>query len=138
MAFSAPSDDIELMRPPEGTAFSFNASSAITAGQVVKVDGDGTVTPSDTNGEEVIGVAAQTVSSGDELMVLGSGARVRFTAAEGIAANDKLTSATGTNNGEVGTAGTTGDFIVGYALDGTAASQGDTFRGVIDLGGEVN
>lgn len=138
MVFSEPSEDIEKMRPPLGTAFSFTAGAAITAGQVVKLTGDQTVQPADTNGEAAIGVAAQTVASGDELNVLGTGARVLFTAGESISAQDELTPATGTNNGEVGTASATGDNIVGYALDGSASSQGDTFVGVVDLGGQVN
>lgn len=138
MAFSEPNNDIEVMRPPEGAAYSFTASAAITAGQVVKLDGDLSVTPADSNGEVAIGVATQTVASGDQVYVAGNGARVRYTAGEAISANDPLTVNAGTNNGEVGTANSTGDHIVGYALDGTAASQGDTFEGIVDVGGEVN
>lgn len=138
MAFSEVTGTIEKQAPPPGAAYSFSASAAITAGQVVKLDGDQSVTPADTNGEAVIGVATQTVSSGDQVQVLGTGARVVFTASEGISAQDPLAVGTGTNNGEVQTANTSGDTIIGYALDGSAGSQGDTFVGVIDLGGDVN
>jgi len=137
MAFTAPSEDIEKMRPPEGEAHSFTASAAITRGQVVKLDGDQSVTPANANGEATIGVAAQTVASGDELMVIGNGGRVLYTAAESVSAGDPLTPGTSTNNGEVQTANTTGDTVIGYALE-SASSQGTTFVGVVDRGGNIN
>jgi len=137
MAFSEPTDDVEKMRPPKGEALSLNASNAVTGGQVVKVDGDQTCTPADTAGETAIGVATQTVASGDELTVIGNGARVLFTAAGAVSGGDKLTVDATTNNGEVNTANTTGDTIIGYALE-SAGAQGDTFVGVVDRGGEVN
>lgn len=137
MAFTEVTDDIELMRPPEGTALSFNADEDVLAGQVVKIGSDNGVEPSDTDGEAVIGVAAQGVSSGDQVMVLGPGARVRFTAGESITAGDRLAShgATG-EEGQVATAAT-GDEVIGVALEG-ASAQGDTFAGVVETGGQVN
>jgi len=137
MAFEAPFNDIEIMRPSEGEAPSFNADAAITAGQVVKLTGDGSVSPADTAGEQAYGVALQSVASGDEVAVVGSSARVRFTAGSSVSAGDFLTVDPSTNNGEVGTAGTTGDYIIGVAHE-SAGSQGDTFVGVIDRGGQVN
>lgn len=140
MAFTNPNNDIELMRPPEGTAYSFTADEDIIAGQVVKLGSDNGVEPSNSDGEQVVGVAAQTVSSGDQVLVLGPGARVRFTAADGTpAANGLLTSGGGAtgDEGEVKDASTTGDWIIGQAHEG-ASSQGDTFVGTVLVGGQVN
>lgn len=137
MAFSEPNNDIEIMRPPEGSAYSFSAGSAVTAGQVVKLTGDEQVAPVDTGGEGAIGVATQTVSSGDDVNVIGTGARVRLVAGGSISVNDLLTPSTGTNNGEVGTASTSGDETIGTALT-SAASQGDVIKAVIEVGGEIN
>lgn len=138
MAFSEVLDDIEVMRPPEGTAYSFNADEDILRGQVVKIGSDGGVEPSDTDGEQVIGIATQSVSSGDQLTVIGTGARVRFTGgAAGISAGDFLTSHGGTGEeGEVTTADATGDWIIGVAHEG--AGDGDTFVGTVAVSGQVN
>lgn len=139
MAFTEVTEDIEIQAPPPGGALALNADEDVIAGQVVKVGSDNSCEPSDTDGEEAIGVAAQTVSSGDQVMVLTNGARVRYTAGTStVSAGDKLTShgATG-EEGQVDTASATGDFIVGHALEGVGSS-GDTFVGVVDLGGEVN
>ena len=135
MAFESPFEDIEKMRPPEGEALSFTADAAVEAGQVVKLTGDAEVSPSDTDGEETIGVATQSVSAGDTVMVVGNGGRALFTAGDAnVSANDPVTShgATG-EEGQVTEADTDGDFIIGYALE-AAGSQGDTFRGVVDRG----
>jgi len=138
MAYSAPSEDIEKMRPPEGTALSLTAGTGgVEAGQLVKITGNLEASPSDTDGEDAVGVSAQSVADGDEAMVLGSGARVLFTAGESISAGDGLASHGGTGEeGQVATAAT-GDTVVGYALEG-ASAQGDTFVGVVDTGGQVN
>jgi hypothetical protein len=137
MAFTEVTNDIELMRPPEGTAYSFNADEDVIAGQAVKVGSDNGVEPSDTDGEQTIGVAAQTVSSGDTVMVLGAGARVRFTAGASVSAGDYLTSHGGTGEeGEVTTGDATGDYLVGLAHEG--AGDGDTFVGTVVVGGQVN
>ena len=139
MAYTEPSDDIEKMRPSEGEALSLTAGSGgVQAGQVVKLSGDTEASPSDADGETVIGVSAQTVAEGDEAMVLGNSARVLFTAGASVSAGDALASYGGTGEeGQVATADATGDYIVGYALEG-AGSQGDTFVGVVDRGGQVN
>jgi len=138
MAFQSPTEDIEKMRPPEGTALSLTAGTGgVKAGQLVKVTGNTEASPSDSDGEAVVGVSAQSVADGDEAMVLGSGARVLLTAGESISAGDELASHGGTGEeGQVATAAT-GDYVVGYALE-AAGSQGDTFVGVIDTGGQVN
>jgi len=138
MAYTEPSEDIEKMRPSEGEALSLTAGvGGVQAGQVVKLSGDTEASPSDTDGETAIGVAAQTVAEGDECMVLGNSARVLFTAGASVSAGDALTShgATG-EEGQVATADGTGDYIVGYALEGAGA--GGTLVGVVDRGGQVN
>jgi hypothetical protein len=137
MVFEAPQQDIEKMRPSEGEALSFTAGEDVTAGQVVKLTGDLSVAPADTGGEQAIGVATQTRASGEPIMVDGNSARVLFTAAGSISAGDALTVDATTEEGEVGTASTTGDRIIGYALE-SAGSEGETLRGVVDRGGEVN
>lgn len=136
MVFSEVTNDIEIMRPPEGTAYAFTADEAITAGQVVKVGSDNGVEPSDTDGEQAIGVAAQTVSSGDQVMVLGEGARVRFSAGGSVTAGTQLAShgATG-EEGEVADAAT-GDYAIGVAHE--SAADGETLIGTVVLGGQVN
>lgn len=136
MAFSEVTNDIEVMRPPEGTAYSFNADEDVIAGQVVKVGSDNGVEPSDTDGEQCIGVAAQTVSSGDQVMVLGAGARVRFSAGGSVSVGTQVAShgATG-EEGEVADAAT-GDFAIGIAHE--TGSDGNTFIGTVVAGGQVN
>jgi hypothetical protein len=137
MAFTEVTNDIELMRPPEGTAHSFNADEDVIAGQVVKNGSDNSVEPSDTDGEQTAGIATQTVSSGDTVMVVGNGGRVRFTAGASVSAGDYLTSHGGTGEeGEVTTADATGDYIIGKAHE--SAGDGDTFVGEVVLGGQVN
>lgn len=139
MAFTEVTNDVEKMRPPEGTAYSFNADEDVIAGQVLKLGSDNGVEPSDTDGENCIGVTAQTVSSGDEVMVLGPGARVLFTAGTTpISAGQLLASDGGTSEeGEVARADGSGDFIIGVAHEG-ASAQGDTFVGTVHNGGQVN
>lgn len=136
MAFSATTDDIEIQAPPKGTAYSFEASADILAGQVVAISGDNQVAPSSTDGETVVGVATQSVSSGDDVMVVGNGGRVRVTAGESISAGDLLAShgATG-DDGTVAT-GATGDYVLGFAHEG--ASSGETLVATVDTGGQVN
>jgi hypothetical protein len=136
MAFSELLNDVELMRPPEGTAYSFTADEDVLAGQVVKISSDNSVAPSDTDGEQVIGVSAQSVAAGDTVMVLGDGARVRLTAGAAVAAGEQVTSlgATG-EEGEVGS-GTGSDNSVGVAHE-AAGAQGDRFVATVLTGGRV-
>jgi hypothetical protein len=136
MAFSEPEEDIveygENLLP-------FNADEEVLRGQVVKIGSDVSVEPSDTDGEVTHGVAVQGVASGDQVTVAMSGCEVEATAGTGtISAGDALTSHGGNGEeGQVDTAGATGDSIIGYALEGSS-SQGDLVRMYIDAGGEVN
>lgn len=136
MAFTEPSQDIEVMPGPEGTAYSFNADQDVIAGQVVKVGSDNGVEPSDTDGEQPIGIATQTRSAGDQVQVAGPGTRVRFTAGGAVTFGTQVAShgATG-EEGEVADAAT-GDYVVGIAHE--SGTDGNTFIGTVVLGGQVN
>jgi predicted RNA-binding protein with EMAP domain len=137
MAFTEPTQGIV----EEGDRLvPYTANEDVIRGQVVKVAGaDNAVQPSDTDGENTIGVATQTVSAGDQVTVALPGCEVEFTAGTGtISRGDFVTShgATG-NEGEVDSASATGDNIVGLVTEGSS-SQGDLIRGQVVLAGEVN
>ena len=136
MAYSPILNDIELMRPPEGTAYSFTADEDVLAGQAVKISSDNSVAPSDTDGEQVIGVCAQSVAAGDTVMVLGDGARVRMRAGAAVTAGVQVAShgASG-EEGEVADAASA-DHSVAIAHEG--ASGGDTFVGTVATAGGKN
>ena len=137
MAFSAPLEDIEKMRPPEGEVHTLTADVAVEAGQVVKLTGNQTASPSDTDGENAFAVATQSVASGDTFTALGTGAKVLFTAGDAIGAGEPLASHGGTGDeGTVAVADATGDNIIGYATE--SATSGDVLVGTVNRGGEVN
>lgn len=135
MVFTAPTTDIV----EEGDDLSsFVANEDVLRGQVVKLAGEDLgVQPSDTDGEDVIGVAVQTKSAGEQVAVAMPGTEVRFTAGEAISRGDLLVShgATG-EEGQVATAAT-GDKVVGVAYE-AAAAQGDLVHGRVEFGGQVN
>jgi len=137
MAFSEPGQDIELLdQRTNAAAYSFNAGVDVVAGQVVKLTGDNTVAPSDTDGEQCVGVATQTRSSGDQVQVAGPGTRVRFSAGGSVSVNTQVASHGGTGEeGEVADAAT-GDYAIGQAFEG--AADGETFVGMVTVGGQVN
>jgi len=136
MAFTEDTGDVLI----EGdNVHSFNAGEAVLRGQVVKIGSANGVQPSDTDGEVTHGVALQSVSAGDQVAVAGPGCVVKVQAGTGtVAAGDALTShgATG-EEGQVDTAGATGDSIIGYAHTAGGA-QGDLVEMEVDRGGEVN
>lgn len=99
----------------------FEAAEDVTQGQLVKLDTNNTgrtVEPSDTDGEQGIGYALYTRSSGQEVPVAMEGAIVRAVSSTGtIASGDYVASHGGTGDeGELDTAAS-GDAIVGYALE---------------------
>jgi len=138
MVYTAPLEDVERQAPSPGEALGFTADAAIEAGQLVTLTGNESVSPSTTDGEVCIGVATQSVAAGDEVMVIGGSGRGLVTGgAAGISSGDPLASYGGTgDDGTVTTASTTGDYIVGYALESGGA--GDRLVAVVDRGGEVN
>lgn len=137
MAFTEVTNDIEKIGPDKGGARGFTAGEDVIAGQVVKLNSDDSVQPSDTDGEETYGVVTQTVSSGDEVQVAGPGTVVRFTAGEAVSTG-VITSDGGTGEeGQVADADTTGDHVLGIAFQ-SAGGQGDTLLGIVLPGGQIN
>jgi len=137
MAFTAPTDDV---LESGDNIRSFVANEDVIRGQVVIIGGEDLgVKPSATDGEQAIGVALQTVSSGDQVAVAMDGCEVKFTAgASGVSRGDKVTShGSSGEEGQVNTADATGDWVVGDVYEG-AGSQGDALLGSIDLQGQVN
>lgn len=123
MAFSQIQDDIEKLSPRGAGIIGMTAEEDVIAGQVVKLGAaSNSVEPSDTDGEEVFGVATQTVSAGDSVAVAGPGtiANVRANGATspGAIASDGATG----EEGEVAAAAT-GDETVGILLDDLGAGE---------------
>lgn len=118
-------------------AQAYVAAAAIKQGQVVKADGSNSdeVTPSDTDGEVVIGVAAYDAAAGDVVLVLEEGGRARLTSGSGtISAGDPLTSYGGTGeNGEVDTA-SAGDYVLGRAVRDDAGTNDDVLAQLSHIG----
>jgi len=137
MAYSEITEDIEKVDAARGGVLSMEAGEDVIAGQVVKAGGDNTVQPTDTDGENVIGVATQNVSAGDAVTVLSNSTVARVRAGASVSANDPVTAhgATG-EEGEVATADATGDFILGVATE--SIGNGNVGQIIVDLGGEVN
>jgi hypothetical protein len=136
MAFTEPTEDIVEY----GDALSpFVVDSDVTRGQVVKISGtDNQIAPSDTDGEDCLGVAVQTVASGGTCTVALPGCEVNFSATgSGVDRGEFLTSDGGSgNSGEVDSADASNDSVIGYSYEG-ASSSGDLVRGLVTAGGEV-
>jgi hypothetical protein len=106
---------------------SYDAENAVSQGQVVKQgSNEDQVTPSDTDGEKVIGVALYDASSGDIVDVVREANGVRLTSGSGsISADDALASHGGSGeNGEVDSAAA-GDYILGTAKRADEGSNDD-------------
>lgn len=118
MAFRTFSEPILVEPARAGAATrSYTADESIKQGQVVKEGPTGEqVSPSDSDGERVIGVALFDASEGEEVTVAVSGTVARLTSGTGsISAGDPIAShgASG-EEGEVDTAAS-GDYIMGRA-----------------------
>ena len=124
MAFDQITDDIEQADARHGGKVGFTAGADIIAGQAVTLSGNNEVSPSDTDGEEVIGIATQSVSNGDTVDVNGISTVSNARVSTAVDAGDPLTSngATG-EEGELAEADTDGDHVVGYALEGIGAGD---------------
>lgn len=116
-----------------GSAFTLNASAAITGGQVVAISGSGTVAPAGATSGAVVGVAAFDAASGADVLVY-TGFIVHESIASGtVTAGDQIASAA---TGQVATlapaaAATAADInnaraILGVAL--TTATTGNKVR----------
>lgn len=86
-----------------------HANGSISAGDAVKLDGEKSVVVVDTSGEDWLGVAMYSASSGEAVAVALVGAVVRVNCnGSSVSAGDLLTPE-GATNGRLDTAGTTGD-----------------------------
>lgn len=138
MAFSEITDDVEKLSPRGAGIIGMTAEEDVIAGQVVILgSADNSVEPSDTDGEEVFGVATQTVSSGDSVAVAGPGtiANVRASASAGpgaVASNG----ASG-EEGEVVDAAT-GDETAGILLESPGAGEIGQMFVLPGAGAQVN
>lgn len=127
MAFQAPNSDLVEYGD---NLIGFNAEEDVIRGQAVKVDADMGVEPSDADGENVIGMATQTKSSGSQVTVALSGCIVRLTAGAAVTAGAGV--ATHGSTGEEGEIAdsASGDVTIGTALEG--GSDGDLVRVWLD------
>jgi len=111
-----------------------HANGSISQGDHVDLTGDDQVEANDTSNTAGYGVALYAAESGEAVAVATVGAKVKVNST-GVSAGDFVTSNGGTTAGQVQTASTTGDEILGKALTGTASG---TCEIMITLGGEVN
>ena len=136
MVFEQIQDDIEKLDAARGAHAGYVAGADTLAGQVVKITGDNEVSPSDTDGEEVIGVCTQSVSEGDTVNVLSLSTMANVRSNDGVSAGDYLASAGNTGEeGEVDTAAAD-DFVVGMAVEDIGA--GEYGQAILTLAGQVN
>lgn len=119
----AGSDYVPLFLP--SGELTFTAGAPITAGQLVYISADNTVSPTTTNTSAWIGVAAQTVLSGATVSVYLEGVHV-LAASGAITAGAVVVAAA---DGAVATIGSDTDYTdaVGVALT-TAANNQVTVR----------
>jgi len=136
MVYSEITDDIEKLGPRDAGALGMVAEEATLAGQVVKVGANGnSVEPSDTDGEEVFGVATQSVAAGDTLTLMGPGTVANVRASDATSPGFVASNGGTGEEGEVASAAT-GDYVVGILLDDLGA--GDYGRMFVLPGGQVN
>ena len=105
----------------DGDAITRSASASITAGQLVRVSGSGTVAPVSAASSDWLGVAAFDAASGDNVTIFCSGVQ-RLVATGTVTQGNTVEGAT---NGTVAahTNGTNDVNIVGLAL--TTATAGN-------------
>jgi len=111
-----------------------HANGSISASDLVDLTGANQVEAASTTGADGYGVALYDATSGDAVAVATVGAKV-VVSATGVSAGDLVTSNGGNTAGQVATASSTGDEIVGRALTGTS---GGTATIMISHGGEIN
>jgi len=137
MAFRTYSQPV-LVRPAKDARIeSYVCEEDVTQGQVLRPGGTNSdeVEPSDTDGEEVYGVATQTVSGGDMVQVAGPGTVVRFSAGGSVSSGAIASHGATGEEGEVADAAT-GDYIAGFAHE--SGSDGDSVVGIVSPSGQVN
>lgn len=129
MTFVTYSDQV-LQEEGSGAILHFNAAEDVKQGQLVKADTDASgrgVEPSDTDGENALGFALYSRSSGQQVAVAMAGTVVRAVSGDGnISSGDYVASHGGTGDeGEVESAAS-GDNYVGVALED---DSGDSTEG---------
>lgn len=108
-----------------GPIQTFKAGGAITAKRLVELDANGDVTATDAITDNAIGVALQTVASGEYVDVLVvNGAKAKVTTSGAVAIGDQLMP-TGSGAGKVITAAGATAKSVGIALSASAADGED-------------
>ena len=118
----------------ENFSSEFIANGSINAGDLVELSGDNDVQQASTDGADGIGVAMYDAADNEAVTVAMTGAQVRVNSS-GLSAGDLVTSNGGTSAGQVATAGTTGDEVVGKCLISTSSNEAVI---EIDLGGQIN
>ena len=111
-----------------------HANGDISQGDHVDLTGDNQVEANDTSNTAGYGVALYSASSGEAVAVATVGAKVKVNST-GVSAGDFVTSNGGSTAGQVQTANTAGDEILGKALTGTSSG---TCEIMITLGGDLN
>lgn len=119
----------------ENFSSEFVANGSINGGDLVELSADNTVQQASTDGADGIGFAMFDAADGEAVTVAMTGALVRVNTATGVSAGDLVTSNGGTSAGQVATAGTTGDEVVGKAIVG---ESGNVSVVEVDLGGQIN
>jgi predicted RecA/RadA family phage recombinase len=127
MVFRDVTDDVLIDSGVDANLRSYTAEEAVLAGQVVKAGAAAeSVEPSDTDGEDVLGVALEDAAVGDQVTVARDGCKVRATSATGtVSAGDFVAShgATG-EEGEVDTKAA-GEAYLGVAVADDAGANDD-------------
>lgn len=110
-----------------------HANGSIDQNDLVDLTGDNQVEAVDTSNISGYGVAMYSASSGEAVAVATTGAKAVVNST-GVSAGDFVTSNGGSTAGEVQTANTTGDEILGIATTGTS---GGTCEVMITQGGDI-
>lgn len=113
----------------------FTANGSINAGDLVELSGDNEVQQAATDGANGIGFAMHDAADGEAVTVAMSGAIVRVNSKSGISAGALVTSYGGTTAGQIQTANSTGDEVVGKAIIGGSSNESVV---EVDLGGQIN
>lgn len=113
---------VKVLEYPEGRIVNFTAGANITAGQLVEVTGDKTVSPAAADSKAVVGVALADANAGDPVPVVTRGF-AWVTAAAAVTAGGLVKAAA---NGQI-TAYASGtdpaDAVVGVVVVGASAGS---------------
>lgn len=127
MVFRTLAEDVLIDSGVDANLRSYTAEASVLAGQVVTHGtAEDSVTPSTTDGEDVLGVAVEDAAAGSQVTVARDGTKVRATSGTGtISTGDWVGSHGGTGEaGEVDTA-VVADAKLGIAQGPDAGDGGD-------------